>query len=178
MSGLSKMPADDPPRPQKAPRRLSALFVAFRFLFRRALLRRLLFQRIDNLSSACRLRLLRLGFDLAALGPRPLVFGMGLDAFDGAGLRLFDRPPALTEFLEIRKRIEILEPEGLQELRRGRVHHRPPRRFLAPGDLDESALQQRLDDAAGIHAPKLLDLRPRYRLPIGHDRDRLEQGPA
>src|SRR5512133_3400745 len=82
----------------------------------------------------------------------------------------------LVELAERRERREILQGEELQELAGGPVQDGAPRLLLLPEDLDELPLQERLHDGAAVDRADLLDLRPRDRLPVRDDRERLERG--
>ena len=61
-----------------------------------------------------------------------------------------------------------------QEVTRRRIQKGLAHDLFAPGDADHAALEQRLDHATRVAAAQLLDLRPRDRLTIGDDRQRLE----
>ena len=98
-----------------------------------------------------------------------------------AGWRRFsldDLPALLGELLELAQRgqrVEILQGEELEELAGGAVEDRPAHLFLLPDDLDQPAIEQRLEHRARVDAANVLDLRPRDRLPVGDDRQRLDR---
>ena len=108
----------------------------------------------------------------------------GSERPDLHGQRRLDRPlqagdvdllaEHLGELLDLRQLLEVLEAEVQQELLGRAVEHRPAHDLLAAGDADQALLEQRLDDAARLHAAQLDDLGQRHRLLVGDHGERLE----
>ena len=65
----------------------------------------------------------------------------------------------------------------LEELARRAVEHRAARRGLPADHPDEAPLEEVRQHALGPDAAELLDLRPRDRLAVGDDRERLHRRP-
>ena len=61
------------------------------------------------------------------------------------------------QLVDARELLEVAEGELLEEERRRAVQQRPPEALTACDDLDECALQQRLEDGANVDAADLRD---------------------
>src|SRR5687767_8316704 len=87
-----------------------------------------------------------------------------------------DHPERDRELVGPRQLLEVPKREVLEEERRRSVQQRPPQSLRPANDVDQTALVQRLEDAADRDTPDLLDVGARDRLSIGDDRQRLERG--
>ena len=86
-------------------------------------------------------------------------------------LRLLGQVPEVAERRHVSQAAQV---EELEKAHRGAVQQRSPRLLLLPDDLDQLALEQRLEHRAAVDATHVVDLRPRDRLAVGHDRQRLD----
>ena len=82
----------------------------------------------------------------------------------------------LFEFLHAGQFVHVLQPKAQQEFLGGLVQNRTADHRLAPGGRDQLAIQQRRNDATGIHAANFADFRHRGRLLVSDDRQRFERG--
>src|SRR5262249_33203523 len=92
------------------------------------------------------------------------------------------RQPAVEQaralqLVEARQIADRVEPEMREECLAGAIGHRPARRLAPPARTNPAGLQQHVHRAfGGGDAADVLDLRPRHRLVIGDDRERLDRG--
>jgi cell pole-organizing protein PopZ len=72
--------------------------------------------------------------------------------------------------------LDVLEPEIIEKLPGRPVHRRTARHITVPHDVHPFTFKQRLHDiGADRHAPHALDLAACNRLPVGNQRQRLQQ---
>src|SRR5207249_4205795 len=76
--------------------------------------------------------------------------------------------------LDLRQVADVPKAERDQELARGLEEIGPARRFLAAGDAHESALEQVVEHALGVHAADRVDLGTRHRLLVRDDGQRFD----
>src|ERR1700727_2740954 len=76
---------------------------------------------------------------------------------------------------EFGKSVERAQAERLQEERRRFVLHRASDDVFTARLRDETAIEQRPDDAIGVHAAYRLDLAARHRLDVRYDCQRFER---
>ena len=85
------------------------------------------------------------------------------------------RPQRDRQLLGLGQIGQIPQPQQLEKERRGAVEERPAQRLAASDDLDQAALLQRAQHAAGRDPADLLDLQPADRLAVRDHRQRLER---
>ena len=81
-----------------------------------------------------------------------------------------------TQLRDIRQFVEITQTEMVEKKLGGFVKQRTTRNFGAPGNFDQAAFHQRLQNAINGHAADSFDIRARDRLAISDDGKRLERG--
>ena len=89
--------------------------------------------------------------------------------------RLDRRGEVGVEVLRLRQLGELVQAEAHEEVLRRAVEERRPDDRLLARRRDELLLEERLQDARGVHAADVLDLGKRDRLAVGDDRERLER---
>src|ERR1051326_3369637 len=88
------------------------------------------------------------------------------------------RQVTLSEFLDIGQLVEGAQPEMIEEKRCRLIKQGAAWNFSAPGNFDETALQQGLQYSVDGDAADAFDIRPGDRLPIRDDGERLQIGRA
>src|SRR5437870_7021735 len=83
-----------------------------------------------------------------------------------------------AEFLDVRQFVEIAQTEMIEEKVRCLVKQRTPRNFGTPGNFDESALHQGLQNAVDRDAADRFDIGARDRLTVSNDGEGFERGRA
>src|ERR1051325_10186285 len=85
------------------------------------------------------------------------------------------RQVTLPEFLDIGQLVEGAQPEMIEEKRCRLIKQGAAWNFSAPGNFDETALQQGLQYSVDGDAADAFDIRPGDRLPIRDDGERLQR---
>ena len=89
------------------------------------------------------------------------------------GLRSLEAVDRL-QLLRLRQVAEPLQAEVDEEFLRRLVEERSPDDLLPPGRRDQLPAEESSDRGGGVHGAQLGDLRPGYRLPVGHDRQNFQ----
>src|SRR5579862_3617376 len=79
------------------------------------------------------------------------------------------------QFVRARQLAQMPQRELLEERRRRSIEERAAEPFGSPNDVDQAALEQRLEHAAHRHTANFLDVGARDGLAVRDDRQRLER---